>query len=87
MKALSAYAILAFMGGMNLSINLASTNFDFEKEILLNDETSDVISRSEIPSLPTEIFVNSNGTGCALMQVNFVLGFYEINWVQIKSTF
>ena len=69
LKALSAYAILAFMGGMDLSVQLASTNFDFEKNFLLNDRSSDVINRSKIPSLPTEIFVNSNGTGCALMQI------------------
>ena len=73
LKALSAYAILAFMGGMDLSVTLASTNFDFEKSFVLNDQSSDVINRSKIPSLPTEIFVNSHGTGCALMQVLILL--------------
>ena len=70
LKALSSYAILAYMGGMNISIQLASTNLDMDSSFTINDERSDVINRSRIPTLPAELFVNSNGTGCALMQVN-----------------
>ena len=70
LRALSAYAILAYMGGMNISIQLASTNLDMDSSFTINDEKSDVINRSQIPTLPAELFVNSNGTGCALMQVN-----------------
>ena len=70
LRALSAYAILAYMGGMNISIQLASTNLDMDSSFTINDQKSDVINRSKIPTLPAELFVNSNGTGCALMQVN-----------------
>ena len=70
LKALSEYAIVSFVGGLDLTVSLASTNFDFEKTFSLNDTNAELLNRATIPTLPTEIFVNAAGSGCALMQIN-----------------
>ena len=82
LKALSEYAIVSFIGGLDLTISLASTNFDFETNFRLNDTESETINRAQIPTLPTEIFVNAAGSGCALMQINV-----QYNMVESKQTF
>ena len=76
------YAIASYIGGLDLSISLASTNFDFETSFRLNDTNSEVINRAFIPTLPTEIFVNAAGNGCALMQINV-----QYNVIESTKTF
>ncbi|XP_078666355.1 C3 and PZP-like alpha-2-macroglobulin domain-containing protein 8 isoform X2 [Branchiostoma floridae x Branchiostoma belcheri] len=70
LQSLSEYAILAYIGGVNLNISLASTNLDFNKFFSLDSENHEVLQTAEIPSIPTRLFVSATGEGCGLMQID-----------------
>eukprot|EP00058_Branchiostoma_floridae_P001384 XP_002586872.1 hypothetical protein BRAFLDRAFT_101769 [Branchiostoma floridae] len=70
LQSLSEYAILAYIGGVNLNISLASTNLDFNQFFSLDSENHEVLQTAEIPSIPTRLFVSAIGEGCGLMQID-----------------
>ncbi|XP_068599327.1 C3 and PZP-like alpha-2-macroglobulin domain-containing protein 8 [Brachionichthys hirsutus] len=70
LQALSEYAILSYVGGVNLTISLASTNLDFQETFELNGENKKLLQRAKIPSIPTGLFVSAKGEGCCLMQID-----------------
>ncbi|XP_043541240.1 C3 and PZP-like alpha-2-macroglobulin domain-containing protein 8, partial [Chiloscyllium plagiosum] len=43
LQALSEYAILSFVGGVNLTISLASTNLDFQESFELNRDNKKIL--------------------------------------------
>ncbi|KAG7283667.1 hypothetical protein CRUP_020440 [Coryphaenoides rupestris] len=68
LQALSEYAILSYVGGVNLTISLASTNLDFQETFELRRENKKILQSAKIPSIPTGLFVSAKGEGCCLMQ-------------------
>ncbi|XP_072450564.1 C3 and PZP-like alpha-2-macroglobulin domain-containing protein 8 isoform X3 [Chiloscyllium punctatum] len=70
LQALSEYAILSFVGGVNLTISLASTNLDFQESFELNRDNKKILQTAVIPSVPTGLFVSARGEGCCLMQID-----------------
>ncbi|XP_039622768.1 C3 and PZP-like alpha-2-macroglobulin domain-containing protein 8 isoform X2 [Polypterus senegalus] len=70
LQALSEYAILSFVGGVNLTISLASTNLDFQETFDLNKLNEKILQTAVIPSVPTGLFVSAKGEGCCLMQID-----------------
>ncbi|MGH0181753.1 UNVERIFIED_CONTAM: hypothetical protein FKN15_024401 [Acipenser sinensis] len=70
LQALSEYAILSFVGGVNLTISLASTNLDFQETFELNKANKKILQTALIPSIPTGLFVSAKGEGCCLMQID-----------------
>uniref|UniRef100_A0A3P9P539 C3 and PZP like alpha-2-macroglobulin domain containing 8 n=2 Tax=Poecilia reticulata TaxID=8081 RepID=A0A3P9P539_POERE len=70
LHALSEYAILSYIGGVNLTISLASTNLDFQEAFELNRDNKKLLQRAKIPSIPTGLFVSAKGEGCCLMQID-----------------
>ncbi|TWW57860.1 C3 and PZP-like alpha-2-macroglobulin domain-containing protein 8 [Takifugu flavidus] len=70
LQALSEYAILSYVGGVNLTISLASTNLDFQETFELNRDNKKLLQSARIPSIPTGLFVSAKGEGCCLMQID-----------------
>ncbi|XP_069042035.1 C3 and PZP-like alpha-2-macroglobulin domain-containing protein 8 isoform X2 [Lepisosteus oculatus] len=70
LQALSEYAILSFVGGINLTISLASTNLDFQETFELHKDNKKILQSAVIPSIPTGLFVSAKGEGCCLMQID-----------------
>ncbi|KAG7488064.1 hypothetical protein MATL_G00029970 [Megalops atlanticus] len=70
LQALSEYAILSYVGGVNLTISLASTNLDFQETFELNRDNKKILQSAVIPSIPTGLFVSAKGEGCCLMQID-----------------
>ncbi|KAM7388308.1 hypothetical protein PAMP_024494 [Pampus punctatissimus] len=70
LQALSEYAILSYVGGVNLTISLASTNLDFQETFELNKDNKKLLQSTKIPSIPTGLFVSAKGEGCCLMQID-----------------
>ncbi|XP_066551233.1 C3 and PZP-like alpha-2-macroglobulin domain-containing protein 8 isoform X2 [Amia ocellicauda] len=70
LQALSEYAILSFVGGVNLTISLASTNLDFQETFELHRDNKKILQSAVIPSIPTGLFVSARGEGCCLMQID-----------------
>ncbi|XP_067824744.1 C3 and PZP-like alpha-2-macroglobulin domain-containing protein 8 [Heptranchias perlo] len=70
LQALSEYAILSYVGGVNLTISLASTNLDFQESFELNRANKKILQTAVIPSVPTGLFVSAKGEGCCLMQID-----------------
>ncbi|CAK8682027.1 unnamed protein product [Clavelina lepadiformis] len=70
LQGLSEYAIFSFIGGVNLNVNLASTNLDYERNFVLKNENSEILQTAKIPTLPTTMFVEASGEGCALLQID-----------------
>ncbi|XP_076880650.1 C3 and PZP-like alpha-2-macroglobulin domain-containing protein 8 isoform X3 [Brachyhypopomus gauderio] len=70
LQALSEYAILSYMGGVNLTISLASTNLDFQETFELQRDNKKILQKAVIPSIPTGLFVSAKGEGCCLMQID-----------------
>ncbi|KAL6107852.1 cpamd8 [Pungitius sinensis] len=70
LQALSEYAILSYVGGVNLTISLASTNLDFQEAFELNRDNQKLLQSAKIPSIPTGLFVSAKGEGCCLMQID-----------------
>ncbi|XP_076009289.1 C3 and PZP-like alpha-2-macroglobulin domain-containing protein 8 [Genypterus blacodes] len=70
LQALSEYAILSYVGGVNLTISLASTNLDFQETFELNKDNKKLLQSAKIPSIPTGLFVSAKGEGCCLMQID-----------------
>ncbi|XP_078412272.1 C3 and PZP-like alpha-2-macroglobulin domain-containing protein 8 isoform X2 [Cetorhinus maximus] len=70
LQALSEYAILSYIGGVNLTISLASTNLDFQESFELNRDNKKILQTAVIPSVPTGLFVSAKGEGCCLMQID-----------------
>ncbi|XP_045561976.1 C3 and PZP-like alpha-2-macroglobulin domain-containing protein 8 isoform X2 [Salmo salar] len=69
LQALSEYAILSYVGGVNLTISLASTNLDFQESFELHRDNQKILQSASIPSIPTGLFVSAKGEGCCLMQL------------------
>ncbi|KPP66238.1 C3 and PZP-like alpha-2-macroglobulin domain-containing protein 8-like, partial [Scleropages formosus] len=69
LQALAEYAILSYVGGVNLTISLASTNLDFQETFELHRDNKKILQSAIIPSVPTGLFVSAKGEGCCLMQV------------------
>ncbi|KAM4629689.1 C3 and PZP-like alpha-2-macroglobulin domain-containing protein 8 isoform 2-T2 [Polymixia lowei] len=70
LQALSEYAILSYVGGVNLTISLASTNLDFQETFELHRDNKKILQSAKIPSIPTGLFVSAKGEGCCLMQID-----------------
>ncbi|XP_074161873.1 C3 and PZP-like alpha-2-macroglobulin domain-containing protein 8 [Sminthopsis crassicaudata] len=70
LQALAEYAILSYIGGVNLTISLASTNLDYQETFELNKSNQKVLQTAVIPSIPTGLFVSAKGEGCCLMQID-----------------
>ncbi|XP_029470045.1 C3 and PZP-like alpha-2-macroglobulin domain-containing protein 8 isoform X2 [Rhinatrema bivittatum] len=70
LQALSEYAILSYVGGVNLTVSLASTNLDYQETFELNKSNKKILQTAVIPSLPTGLFVSAKGEGCCLMQID-----------------
>ncbi|XP_062412466.1 C3 and PZP-like alpha-2-macroglobulin domain-containing protein 8 isoform X2 [Sardina pilchardus] len=70
LQALSEYAILSYVGGVNLTISLASTNLDFQETFELQRDNKKILQSATIPSIPTGLFVSAKGEGCCLMQID-----------------
>lgn len=70
LQALSEYAILSYVGGVNLTISLASTNLDFQETFELQRDNKKILQSAKIPSIPTGLFVSAKGEGCCLMQID-----------------
>ncbi|XP_006818919.1 C3 and PZP-like alpha-2-macroglobulin domain-containing protein 8 [Saccoglossus kowalevskii] len=70
LQALSEYAVLAFIGGVNVTIEVASTNLDLQEIFTLNKDNIKVMQTARIPTVPTTLFVNADGEGCALLQID-----------------
>nr|XP_020636674.1 C3 and PZP-like alpha-2-macroglobulin domain-containing protein 8 [Pogona vitticeps] len=70
LQALAEYAILSFVGGVNLTISLASTNLDFQEIFELNRANKKLLQTAVIPSIPTGLFVSARGEGCCLLQID-----------------
>uniref|UniRef100_A0A8B9UR96 C3 and PZP like alpha-2-macroglobulin domain containing 8 n=1 Tax=Anas zonorhyncha TaxID=75864 RepID=A0A8B9UR96_9AVES len=70
LQALAEYAILSYIGGVNLTISLASTNLDYQETFELNKMNKKVLQTAVIPSIPTGLFVSAKGEGCCLMQID-----------------
>ncbi|KAL1022981.1 hypothetical protein UPYG_G00035010 [Umbra pygmaea] len=70
LQALSEYAILSYVGGVNLTISLASTNLDFQESFELHRDNQKILQSASIPSIPTGLFVSAKGEGCCLMQID-----------------
>ncbi|XP_034035690.1 C3 and PZP-like alpha-2-macroglobulin domain-containing protein 8 [Thalassophryne amazonica] len=69
LQALSEYAMLSYVGWVNLTISLASTNLDFQETFELNRDNKKLLQCAKIPSIPTGLFVSAKGEGCCLMQI------------------
>ena len=53
LQALSEYAILSYVGGVNLTISLASTNLDFQETFELHRENKKILQRAKVPLILT----------------------------------
>lgn len=54
LQALSEYAILSYVGGVNLTISLASTNLDFQESFELNKDNKKLLQSAKVIT-PMEI--------------------------------
>ncbi|XP_065102652.1 C3 and PZP-like alpha-2-macroglobulin domain-containing protein 8 [Paramisgurnus dabryanus] len=70
LQSLSEYAILSYVGRVNLTISLASTNLDFQETFELQLDNKKILQKAMIPSIPTGLFVSAKGEGCCLMQID-----------------
>ncbi|KAJ7308318.1 hypothetical protein JRQ81_008852 [Phrynocephalus forsythii] len=70
LQALAEYAILSYIGGVNLTVSLASTNLDYQETFELNKANKKLLQTAVIPSIPTGLFVSARGEGCCLLQVD-----------------
>ncbi|XP_018112272.1 C3 and PZP-like alpha-2-macroglobulin domain-containing protein 8 [Xenopus laevis] len=70
LQALAEYAILSYVGGVNLTISLASTNLDYQETFELHRLNKKILQTARIPSIPTGLFVSAKGEGCCLMQID-----------------
>nr|DBA28327.1 TPA: hypothetical protein GDO54_008712 [Pyxicephalus adspersus] len=70
LQALAEYAILSYIGGVNLTISLASTNLDYQETFELNRSNKKILQKAVIPTIPTGLFVSAKGEGCCLMQID-----------------
>lgn len=51
LQALSEYAILSYVGGVNLTISLASTNLDFQETFELNRDNKKLLQSARVTKL------------------------------------
>ncbi|KAM4608160.1 C3 and PZP-like alpha-2-macroglobulin domain-containing protein 8 [Discoglossus pictus] len=70
LQALAEYAILSYIGGVNLTISLASTNLDYQETFELRRHNKKILQTAVIPTIPTGLFVSAKGEGCCLMQID-----------------
>ena len=48
LQALSEYAILSYVGGVNLTISLASTNLDFQEAFELQRDNKKILQKAKV---------------------------------------
>ena len=48
LQSLSEYAILSYVGGVNLTISLASTNLDFQETFDLNKDNQKILQSAKV---------------------------------------
>ncbi|XP_033108114.1 C3 and PZP-like alpha-2-macroglobulin domain-containing protein 8 [Anneissia japonica] len=70
LQALAEYATLAYVGGVNLTISLATGNYNLEKSFELNNQNNKVLQHVTIPQIPNMMFVEAEGEGCGLLQID-----------------
>ncbi|KAG9486395.1 hypothetical protein GDO78_006660 [Eleutherodactylus coqui] len=70
LQALAEYAILSYIGGVNLTVSLASTNLDYQETFELHRLNKKILQKAVIPTIPTGLFVSAKGEGCCLMQID-----------------
>ncbi|XP_044296930.1 C3 and PZP-like alpha-2-macroglobulin domain-containing protein 8, partial [Varanus komodoensis] len=70
LQALAEYAILSYLGGVNLTVSVASTNLDYQETFELNRANKKILQKAVIPSIPTGLFVSAKGEGCCLLQID-----------------
>lgn len=76
LQALSEYAILSYVGGVNLTISLASTNLDFQETFELNRENKKLLQSAKvITSMEREISISHL---CFLCQGYFSVWFFSM---------
>lgn len=73
LQALAKYAEVTHSSRLNLTISLASTNMDLQERLVMTEENSAILQAARIPSIPTGLFVNAEGEGCALLQASFLI--------------
>lgn len=59
LQSLSEYAILSYVGGVNLTISLASTNLDFQETFELNRDNQKLLQSAKVTT-STETVTNIN---------------------------
>ncbi|GCC16888.1 hypothetical protein chiPu_0022454, partial [Chiloscyllium punctatum] len=58
LQALSEYAILSFVGGVNLTISLASTNLDFQESFELNRDNKKILQTAVVRSSQSPVVIS-----------------------------
>lgn len=57
LQALSEYAILSYVGGVNLTISLASTNLDFQETFELNRDNKKLLQSARVMGVHRTVVV------------------------------
>uniref|UniRef100_S4RW92 C3 and PZP like alpha-2-macroglobulin domain containing 8 n=1 Tax=Petromyzon marinus TaxID=7757 RepID=S4RW92_PETMA len=73
LQSLSEYAILSYIGGVNLTISLASTNLDFQESFELNKDNKKILQTATVSQnvlFQTKSPICAKGEGCCLMQID-----------------
>lgn len=60
LQALSEYAILSYVGGVNLTISLASTNLDFQETFELNKDNKKLLQSAKVNAAFTKSWLLNN---------------------------
>nr|ACF39935.1 alpha2-macroglobulin [Cristaria plicata] len=68
LQALSMYATLVYHGGMDISVKVDMPNSIYQTGI--NDSNSLVLTTWDLPPQTTQLSVNVQGKGCAMVQAN-----------------
>lgn len=70
LQALSEYAILSYVGGVNLTISLASTNLDFQETFELNRDNQKLLQSAKVTtSMETVNNINDSFKAGMLLSV------------------
>lgn len=55
---MSEYAILSYVGGVNLTISLASTNLDFQETFELNRDNKKLLQSARVTRIRTRLLLS-----------------------------
>ncbi|KAL3865698.1 hypothetical protein ACJMK2_043060 [Sinanodonta woodiana] len=75
LQALSMYATLVYHGGMDISVKMDIPNSMYQTGI--NDSNSLVLTTWDLPPQTTQLRVNVQGKGCAMVQANMKYNIHE----------